>query len=283
MRRLALCMSLAVVTAFPGALAWHGATEPLVGSVAFDGVHWAAWRFSLASTGKVVIEGSATAAETEIAAFGAVLLNVDGSSVDSAWVVTQVPTTHVVIQALGDAPLVAIEQGFANGFFGGALTWNEVPAGEYIAISIATAIADVTDGTLELRASGGATLLGSTDGSGAFAAMPSDFAGTLNARVSIPGGPQAVAILDAAHAQSVDSRLFAFYWRHPSTSLNPLHPLSCTIEYDGPDGGGAGGPYYFIKDAPPGTYTFRVPHCVDVGVGPFRTQLFVVGADVVLP
>lgn len=282
MQKIAICALLAVVITFPSGLAWHGATEPIVDSVSLDDLHWVAWRIALASPGKVVVELDATVADVEIVALGASLMGPDGSDPDTGYWVLQAATTHTFVQAFGEAPRIDSRSGFVNGEFKVAFTWNSVPAGEHILLGMVPGVGSVTAGEITLRASGNATLLAKTEGSNAFGALPRHFSGDANVRWGNPT-VMATVIVNASHERTIEDKLFAFWWRHPHTSANPLHPVLCDIRYDGPDGGGAERQYYFINGAPAGSYTFRVPHCADVGAGPFRTQLFLLGADVRLP
>lgn len=276
-----VAITFLTITAIP-ASAWHGATEPVLDSVPLDDFHWVAWRVTLAEPGPIVVEVEATTASVEIIALGASLMGPDGSDPDTTYWAMQAATAQTFVQTSGEPPLIDQISGSVDGAFKVAITWGSVPAGEHIVLGMLPGVGDVISGELTLRAGGGATLLAKTEGSSAFGALLRDFSGEANVRWSTPS-TTATAIVDAEHERTIDDRFFGWYWRHPSTSVNPAHTMTCTIEYDGPDGGGTGERWYFFDDAPAGTYTFRVPHCVDAGAGPFRTQLFVLGADVTLP
>lgn len=281
MRTFALFAAFLTLTALPVS-AWHGSGEPLIDAVPIDGVHWVAWRVVLATPGKIVVETEATVANVEIVAMGASLMGADGSDAETSWIALQAYPSHVFVQTFGGSPRLDTSWGYASGDFKAAITWNVVPVGEYVVIGIVTGVGAVTGGEISLRSDGGATLLARTEGTSAFAAVARDFSGEANVRV---GNPlvTATAIVDASNERVVEDRLFAFYWRHTSTTRNPLHQVLCDIRYDGPDGGGAGLRYYFLDNRPAGTYTFRVPQCADVGMYLLPTQLFVIGADVALP
>lgn len=282
MRSTVSLVAVAIILTSLPAVAWHGSTEPLLDEVAFSAPRWAAWRVALASPGSVTIEAFGSVTDMEIAALGGALMPADGPTLGSAWVVAQAPTSDVFIQTRGEAPVVDIKEDTPTGTIGAALTWHDVPAGESVVVAVWTSIAEATSGAIELRAHD-ATILGATEGTTTIAALARDFSGEVNVLASRSGYTNAVAIVDAARTETVSENLFAFYWRHPSTSAHPTHSVLCSIGYDGPNGGGAGAQYYFIEDAPPGAYTFRVSHCVDAGAGPFRTQLFILGAAVKSP
>lgn len=278
----ALVLTLVAALAFPGAGAFHAIPEPLIDSVAFDGVHWVAWRVQLASPGRISVEGWSNVTNAEILSVMVTLMQGDGSDPDTGGFIQQVATTHTFVQTTGDAPVVDMRSGLGAGFVGAGVSWAIHPAGEYLVVGVLSGLGSLTGGKLDLHADGDATIVARTEGDTSFAAVARHFQGTLNARTGTPTA-MATAIVDGSHAETIDNRLFAFFWRHPPTSANPLHSVTCEIRYDGPDGGGAGLQYYYLDNAPPGGYTFRVPHCAEVGAGPFRSQLFVVGADVELP